>query len=114
MKRVQTACAAALFGLVLAVLPSISAARADVLVMELDVANLPKNARLSDETRVNIPDGATLRVLIEPSGDTKTLKGPYEGTIAGYKDDRSWWERITGRSKDSDAPIGATRGIRAN
>jgi hypothetical protein len=47
------------------------------------------------------------------SRTTKTLKGPYEGTIGDYKEDRSWWERITGRSNDSDAPIGATRGFKA-
>ena len=68
--------------------------------------------KLADEARIKVPDGASIRVLILSSGSTKTLKGPYEGTVAAYKDDRSWWERITGRDKDSDAPIGATRGMR--
>jgi hypothetical protein len=112
MKRVKYAFAAAMLGLVIAALPPFSPAYAETEVLESDVAELPIGTKIADETRVKIPDGSKLRVLVVTSGTTKTLKGPYEGTIEDYKEDRSWWERITGRSKDSDAPIGATRGFK--
>jgi hypothetical protein len=85
---------------------------AEIEVLESSAPQLSVGAKIADETRVKLPDGTSIRVLILSSGTTKTLKGPYEGTVAAYKDDRTWWERITGRNKDDDAPIGATRGMR--
>jgi hypothetical protein len=112
MKRVKYACAAAMLGLVIAAMPPFTLAYAETEVLESDVPELPIGTKIADETYVKIPDGNNLRVLVLSSGTTKTLKGPYEGMIGDYKEDRSWWERITGRSKDSDAPIGATRGFK--
>ncbi len=112
MKHVIPPRAAFAFGLAAAVLLPVSAAQAESEVLESSVPGLSTGTKLDDNARVKMPDGATLRVLVLSSGSTKTLKGPYEGTIEAYKEDRSWWERITGRDKDSDAPIGATRGLR--
>lgn len=81
-------------------------------MLESNAPEIAAGAKLSDDARVKVPDGTSIRVLILSSGSTKTLKGPYEGTVGAYKDDRSWWERITGRKKEEDAPIGATRGLR--
>jgi hypothetical protein len=96
----------------LAVLLAPAIAMAETEVLESSAPGLAVGDKLADNARVKVPDGASIRVLIQSSGTTKTLKGPYEGTIGAYKDDRSWWERITGRKKDDDAPIGATRGMR--
>lgn len=111
MKRFVKACIAGIMGLALTVLLQLGFALAETQVLESDVPDLPVGAKIADEIRINIPEGKTLRVLIESEGETKTLQGPYEGTVANYKDDLSWWERLMGRRKNTDAPIGATRGL---
>lgn len=112
MKRFIYICAAALLGIFLAASPFVVSAHAESEVLESDAPDLPVGTKIADDQRVVIPDDAKVRVLLVASGTTKTLKGPYEGTVEEYKEDRSWWERITGRGKDDDAPIGATRGIK--
>ena len=112
MNQVTRLRAPLLLSIALAVLLAPAAALAEIEVLESSAPEIAAGAKLADEARVKVPDGASIRVLILSSGSTKTLKGPYEGTVGAYKDDRSWWERITGRDKDSDAPIGATRGMR--
>lgn len=112
MNQVTRLRAPLLPSIALAVLLVPAAALAEIEVLESSAPEIAAGAKLADEARVKVPDGASIRVLILSSGSTKTLKGPYEGTVGAYKDDRSWWERITGRDKDSDAPIGATRGMR--
>lgn len=112
MKRVTINGTIASLGFVLAAALPLASAQAASEVLESTVPELAVGAKLDDNARVRLPDGSSLRVLVVSSGSTKTLKGPYEGTIEAYKEDRSWWERITGKSKDSDAPIGATRGLK--
>ncbi len=111
MKQVISA-RSALLGFLLAAAMPFSAVWAETQVLESSVPDIAVGSTLKDHERIKIPDGGTVRVLITSSGTTKTLKGPYEGTIETYKEDRSWWERLMGRGKDSDAPIGATRGLR--
>jgi hypothetical protein len=113
MKRMNNGLGAwAGLGLAAALLLLPCVAMAEMEVLESSAPQIAVGAKIPDEARVKVPDGASIRVLVLNTGATKTLKGPYEGTVAGYKDDRSWWERITGRNKDDDAPIGATRGMR--
>ena len=111
MKQVMTV-RAGLMGIALAVFLAPAAAQAEIEVLESSSPGIAAGTKLSDEAPVNVPQGASIRVLILSSGSTKTVKGPYQGTVGDYKDNRNWWERITGREKDSDAPIGATRGMR--
>ena len=101
-----------LLGIVLAVFLAPAAVRAEIEVLESSAPGITAGAKLPDEAQVKVPEGASIRVLVLSSGSTKTVKGPYQGTVGDYKDERSWWERITGREKDTDAPIGATRGMR--
>ena len=113
MKRIKTGCVAAALSLILAAMPINGSVRAQSQVLESDVPEFPVGTEIADEAAVNIPDGKTLRVLVESAGETKTLKGPYEGKIADYTEkELTWWERITGQSKDPNAPIGATRGLK--
>lgn len=114
MKRVTTLCASAICLIVLAVLLPIGAALAETEVLESDVDAIPVGTKIADDAAIDIPEKKKLRVLIVSSGNTKTLKGPYQGTVADYKEDLSWWERITGRGKESDPPMGATRGFKPN
>jgi hypothetical protein len=93
-----------------AIMP-IPAAHAENEVLESDLESFPVGTKIDDETRIVMPDNSKVRVLILSTGTTKTLQGPYEGTIPNYKEERTWWERITGRGKQTDAPIGATRGL---
>ncbi len=113
MKRVKTSCVAAALSLILATMPIDGSAHAQSQVLESDLPDFPAGTEIADEAAVNIPDGKTLRVLIVSAGETKTLKGPYEGKIADYTEkELTWWERITGQRKDPNAPIGATRGLK--
>lgn len=112
MKQITRHRVSGLLGIAFAVFLIPAAAFAEIEVLESSAPQIVAGAKLADDARVKVPDGASIRVLILSSGTTKTLKGPYEGTIAAYKDDRTWWERITGRNKVDDAPIGATRGMR--
>ncbi len=93
----------------LLVLPSY----AETQVLESDVPDLPTGATIADDAKITIPDGATLRVLDLSKGETKALKGPYTGTVENYKEELSWWERYRRGRESPDAPIGATRGLRA-
>ena len=114
MKRNTNIWAAALLTLSLAVIVPAVPASADTEILESDVQEFPVGTKLTDDQRITIPDDKKLRVLLTSTGNTKTLKGPYEGTVGDYKEDAGWWEKITGRSKESDAPIGATRGLKPN
>ena len=111
MKQITNLLKAQIFAFAVFMAASAIPAMADSEVLESDITTYPVGTKIGDETRIVMPDDSKMRVLIVTSGSTKTLQGPYEGTIPNYKDERTWWERITGRSKDSDAPIGATRGI---
>lgn len=112
MKRVAYPWAGAVLAVLLAVTLPVGEARADSEILESDVQELPVGTKLADDKRIVIPESKKLRVLVAASGNTRTLKGPYEGTVADYKEDLTWWERVTGRNKEPDAPIGATRGLK--
>jgi hypothetical protein len=112
MTNIRGLCAAGLLGLAMTVFLAPAVALAEIEVLESSVPDMAVGSKFGDDTRLKLPDGASLRVLVLSSGTTKTLKGPYEGTVGAYKDDRGWWERVTGRNKDDDAPIGATRGFK--
>ena len=111
MKQITNLLIVHIFAFAVILAASAIPAMAESEVLESDVTEYPVGTRIEDETRVVLPDDSKMRVLIVTTGSTKTLQGPYEGTIPNYKEERSWWERITGRGKDSDAPIGATRGL---
>lgn len=112
MTRITSAVTAAVLALSICAIASVPV-RADTLVLESDVADLPVGAKFADGRTIIIPDDKTLRVLVETSGSTKTIKGPYQGTVGAYTEKRSWWERLVGKGKDGDAPVGAVRGMRA-
>jgi hypothetical protein len=111
MKQIANLWTARIFACAALLAVSAVLAAAENEVLESNVADYPVGTKIEDEARIVMPEDSNMRVLIVTTGSTKTLQGPYEGTIPNYKDERSWWERITGRGKDSDAPIGATRGL---
>ncbi|MBX2805717.1 MAG: hypothetical protein KTR19_07085 [Hyphomicrobiales bacterium] len=111
MTKIANVKTAIILAIAACLVASASPALAESEVLESDIPGYPVGTTIGDETRVIMPDESKMRILIVTTGSTKTLQGPYEGTIPNYKEERSWWERITGRSKETDAPIGATRGI---
>lgn len=111
MKEIANLWTARIFACAALLAVSAIPAAAESEILESDVEEYPVGAKIDDETRIVMPDDSKMRVLIVDTGATKTLQGPYEGTIPNYKDERTWWERITGRGKDKDAPIGANRGL---
>jgi len=60
------------------------AARADVLVLNSDVAGLVKGATLKDDAVVDIPAKKSIRVLFNQSKATKLIQGPSKGPISAY------------------------------
>ena len=111
MKQSTQPLRVALVALVALLAAPISTAMAESEVLESNIEQYPTGTQIDNETRIIMPEDSNMRVLILTTGSTKTLQGPYEGTIPNYKEERSWWERITGRSKTDNAPIGATRGL---
>lgn len=108
--------AISLTGLTVALLLTAQAARADTEILESTAPELKVGATFKDDARLKIPDGATVRVYVtSENGDsvTKTLKGPFEGRVGDYKEERSWWDSLTGRDPDADLPMGSTRGLKA-
>ena len=112
MKQIATVFIAALLVLPACMIAA-GSAKAEMLVLESDVPDLPAGAKFADGKTISVPEDKTLRVLAVTNGSTKTLKGPYHGTVGAYTEKRSWWERLTGKTKDGDAPVGAVRGMRA-
>ena len=85
---------------------------AEMEVLESTLPEIAVGATLQDDARLTLPKGGLLRLLVKaPDGTTitKTMKGPYEGTATTYREKRSWWQRLTGRTKDPEAPIGASK-----
>ncbi len=57
--------------------------RAEVIVLESEVSGLAPGAVLADNTRLEVPDGKTVRVIL-PSGRTQTIEGPYSGPAGDF------------------------------
>jgi hypothetical protein len=98
----------AMFGLAVFLLAQ--PALAEMEVMESSVPGISLGDKLPDEASIDLPKGTTLRLLLTDTGATITLKGPYKGTVADYKEHKNWWDRLFGKQKDSEPPKGAVRG----
>jgi hypothetical protein len=55
---------------------------AEISILESTAPGLKSGARLPDGASVDIPAGKSLRVLL-PSGQTKSINGPFHGRILG-------------------------------
>jgi hypothetical protein len=96
-------------GLALALFLPVSAARAEMEVLESSAPGIEVGSTLNDRTRLKLPEGSTVRLLVKTSGgsSTKTLKGPYDGTAANYRERRRWFHRLTRRKNEQDPPMAA-------
>ncbi len=59
-------------------------ARADVRIVESNVAQIKEGAVLPDNARLIIPEGGKLKVFIVPAKEMKVIVGPFQGRAADY------------------------------
>jgi hypothetical protein len=91
---------------------------AEISILESTAPGLNTGARLRDDASVDIPAGKSLRVLL-PSGQTKSIKGPFHGRILGADTGKDAAGRAFERAEDiaktgggSQKIPGAMRGVR--
>lgn len=107
--RKYRAAGAAAFGL--ALMLTLQPARAEMEVTDSSAPGIQAGDTLKDNAEFDLPEGASVSLLLKPSGSTKTLKGPFKGTLATYKEKRSWMDRLMGKGDDVEPPMGASRGF---
>jgi hypothetical protein len=72
---------------------------AEISVLESTAPGLKSGARLPDDASVDIPAGKSLRVLL-PSGQTKSINGPFHGRILGADAGKDTAARALERAED--------------
>jgi hypothetical protein len=89
-------------------------ALAEIEVLESSAPGMAVGQKLPDNARLSVPTNTVVRLLIRSPGgtSTKTLRGPFEGTAAEYKEKRSWWARLFQSPKDTDQPMAASKAER--
>jgi hypothetical protein len=63
---------------------SISAAHSEVRILQSQVPAIANGMVLQDDVVLHIPANKTVRVLLTPSNATKTIAGPFDGTVSDY------------------------------
>jgi hypothetical protein len=86
---------AAAFGAALSLVVAASPARAEMEVIESSAPGITEGETLPDDARLNLPKGSVVRVLVRTAKgtNTRTLKGPFTGTAAEYREKRNWLGR---------------------
>jgi hypothetical protein len=89
-------------------------ARAELLVVHSNSESFTSGQVLSDTDVIKLNKGIWLRLMDQGTRETATLKGPYEGTVSGYRGDCALFRRLMGRCESDPGriPIGGTRGRR--
>jgi hypothetical protein len=100
---------ACVIGLFACAAPALS--RADSLVIDSNSRSFKHGDVLVDSAHIRLQESDWLRLEDQTTGDTSTLKGPYEGTVANYRGDCPIYSRILGRCREIPVrdPIGGTR-----
>ncbi len=99
-----------------ALLIGMTAARADIYVIELTVPSVSVGTHLTVDDAIAIPAGGHIRAVL-PSGKTQTIRGPFEGKISelakGAANEGVWaWVRNMAKTGgSSEVSTGATRGV---
>ncbi len=69
----------------------IGVASAEILVLESNAPGIEKNMRLQDDDVFVLPKGTKVRLLMKPSEKTRTMSGPFTGTVEEYQAKYSGW-----------------------
>jgi hypothetical protein len=110
MRQIIKSGAVSLIACGLAIFLIAQPALAEMEVLESSTPGVSVGDKLADHAELDLPKDAKLRLLLTTTGETKTLKGPYKGKAADYKEKRDWWKRLFGKKKDPEPPMGAVRG----
>jgi len=89
-------------------------ASAELLVVDSNSESFTSGHVLSDTDVIKLNKGIWLRLKDQATRETATLKGPYEGTVIGYRGDCALFSRLLGHCESAPErmPIGGTRGRR--
>ncbi len=87
-----------------------TSARAELEVKRSSVPSVKVGAKVGDESRLSVPSGTEIELFKLPAGPTYTVKGPYEGTLAGYTNPCPWWKAAVGSCRKEELDTGGTRG----
>lgn len=91
-------------------------AHADLLIQQADKAPaIKQGTTVPDDHTFDLPEDATINLLQTPSGQTFTMRGPFNGTLLKFNSDCNGWLAFTRaycKSADGDQlPVGGTRGV---
>lgn len=85
---------------------------AEMEVTESTVPGIATGNKIPDGARLSLPKGTMLRLLVftQQGNLTKTLKGPFEGTVGEYEKKKpGWWNRLFGAKDDPEQPMAAMK-----
>jgi hypothetical protein len=95
-----------------------SPVKAQAVVLESSAATIKAGDRLGHTDTLTLPAGSRIRVVL-PSGKTRTVSGPYSGTLADLEKGQgqnegvmAWLRSILQTGGATEATPGATRSIR--
>lgn len=89
------------------------AAAADYVILESDAAGIEPGIVVDGSADIVVPEGAQI-VLIDPTGETRVVTGPYAGIIAnarGATGSASAIDRLTTQRGKDTKVLGAVRGV---
>lgn len=97
-------------GALLAATPLImSEARAELEVKRSSAPGLKAGETVGDGISLNVPAGKEVEFFKLPAGPTYTVKGPYRGTLAKYRNPCSLWKGVAGKCRKDTLETGATK-----
>jgi hypothetical protein len=92
-------------------------AKAAIMIVSSDAAELKAGVELADSAAIDIPSGAKVRIML-PSGKTKLLTGPMKGTVADLVKGEPLAEGVWNKAKEflqtggvDQGQKGATRSV---
>jgi hypothetical protein len=103
-------------GFGVALLVGMTAARADIYVIESTVPALVVGTHLTVDDKISIPSGGQIRAVL-PSGKTQTIRGPFDGKVselakgAANEGVWAWMQKMAKTGGSSEITTGATRSV---
>ena len=97
-------------------LAGVTAARADIYVIESSVASVAVGTHLAMGDSLSSPSGGQIRAVL-PTGKTQTIRGPFEGKVSdlakGAQNEGvwSWMKTMLKTGGSTEITTGATRSV---
>ena len=106
----------ALIATCVVLLAGVTAARADIYVIESSVASVAVGTHLAMDDKLSIPSGGQIRAVL-PTGKTQTIRGPFEGKVSdlakGAQNEGvwAWMKNMLKTGGSTEVTTGATRSV---